>query len=281
MEPRALKGIVNLPEGERYGVIAEGMQLLVQHVRALSLSSEILRKASQETSAAVLDAFAREEASKVLILLDMARHGWREHENIGRLIANFSNHIGRGVYIEASSMNPGTFSELQRFVQNLLPSHFLDGPNDIDWIFRNRIESEREEALYVDYIKDEDGHRWISPDHKRPGYPGRYQNVETVFAMDNLGLLSELGMQKTSDAWADTQNYSDLGWPDNRSRNHEVLKKLWEASAFKGDTSESDFSFVLERWTFPMGTLNLRKKPVKTRELDLERTSQSQSEDYR
>jgi len=45
---------------------------------------------------------------------------------------------------------------------------YLDGPNGIDWIFPRAISTDREQAMYVDYVKDftdvSGGERlWISP----------------------------------------------------------------------------------------------------------------------
>jgi hypothetical protein len=44
---------------------------------------------------------------------------------------------------------------------------YLDGPEDVDWIFRNAIEQRREEAIYVYYIaiRDywHDEHQWHCP----------------------------------------------------------------------------------------------------------------------
>jgi hypothetical protein len=40
---------------------------------------------------------------------------------------------------------PANFAEQVSFANRLRRSHYLDGPNDVDWIFRNGIEAEREE----------------------------------------------------------------------------------------------------------------------------------------
>ena len=42
-------------------------------------------------------------------------------------------------------------------------AYYLAGPNDVDWIFRNQLLSSREDGLYVDYVRYEDGAAWSTP----------------------------------------------------------------------------------------------------------------------
>lgn len=222
-------------------------------------------------SAGVLDTFALEESAKVLIILDLVRHGWKDPATTSRLTANFSDHVPRGIYVEATSINPGSLGELRRFVETLRPSHYLDGPNDVDWVYRNRIEAIREEALYVDLIKDDEGYRWVPPRDQAGLGSWRLQIVDTLLAMGRLGLLTTRGLEVTADAWTGTQIVDTMTWWDNASRNLQALKTLWEMDAFSADATDADSPLVQERWAFPMGTLDLRKKTVSTHELDQER----------
>lgn len=58
-------------------------------------------------------------------------------------------------------------TEAKRHVDRERRTLYLDGPNDIDWIFRNDITQRREEAMYLDYVayRDHfhDEHVWYSP----------------------------------------------------------------------------------------------------------------------
>jgi hypothetical protein len=54
--------------------------------------------------------------------------------------------------MRACGMRPGTLAELQEYVDNHREEFYLDGPNDVDWIFRNEVLEGREGALYVDYV---------------------------------------------------------------------------------------------------------------------------------
>jgi hypothetical protein len=40
---------------------------------------------------------------------------------------------------------------------------YLDGPNDVDWIFYNDILRTREETIYVDFVENDGQHVWHDP----------------------------------------------------------------------------------------------------------------------
>jgi hypothetical protein len=40
-------------------------------------------------------------------------------------------------------MRPADFREVRERINWLRRSHYLDGPNDVDWIFRNQLFSQR------------------------------------------------------------------------------------------------------------------------------------------
>jgi hypothetical protein len=78
---------------------------------------------------------------------------------------------------------------LVRYVDLLRRNYYLDGPNDVDWLFRNEIMAEREERLYVDYVETDDGDMWISP-RRYDGIGPRYASG----AVELVGALSRAGM---------------------------------------------------------------------------------------
>ena len=82
----------------------------------------------------------------------------------------------------------------------LRTSHYLDGPNDIDWIFRNEIEARREELLYVDYVSSDNGDRWQSPQQwDIVGIGPPPTAVELVGAMHRTGFSTPAGLQIVTD----------------------------------------------------------------------------------
>jgi AbiV family abortive infection protein len=164
MEPRRLKTISRIPESQRFCVLSEGMELLADNVATLDLDASTLVASRRSRGAAVLRCFAEEEAAKVLILLDLARAGWKNHAAVKACMQNFYAHLARGLYAQAYDGSPADLAEVRGYVEQLRQQYYLDGPMDVDWIFGNEVLTSREERLYVDYVEDENGDRhWTGP----------------------------------------------------------------------------------------------------------------------
>lgn len=132
---------MQLAEPERLDAIAEGLGLLAEHVATLRQDVIHLAEADRPRGRAVLAAQSEEEAAKALILLDLVRMDWRDHKAVSRQIGRFYNHLARCIYVDAVQMRPADFREVRERVDWLRQSHYLDGPNDVDWIFRNQLSS--------------------------------------------------------------------------------------------------------------------------------------------
>jgi hypothetical protein len=111
MQPRALKRLMQLAEPERLDVIAEGLGLLAEHVATLREDVLHLAEADRPRGLAVLSAQSEEEAAKVLILLDLVRMNWRDHEAVSRQVGRFYYHLARCIYVDATQMRPADFRE--------------------------------------------------------------------------------------------------------------------------------------------------------------------------
>lgn len=273
MLPRSLRRIVNAPRSQRNAIIAEGLALLVEHIGQLRNGTEQLNAASQHRTAAILDMIASEEAAKVLILLDLVRLGWRDGEAVNRQISYFSSHVARGIYARLVEFNLGHFGEARQQVERLREDRYLDGPNDVDWIFRNEIETEREELLYVDYVAYEtEGVRWVSP-ASRDGYRSSRmdEGVLLVQAMERLNMLSlpALDLLATYD-WPTIDNDS-YPYASQRQETFAFLKFLDGANLIPNGPSSEDVGLILERWQFPLHGLDLRPRKVSDEELQSQR----------
>lgn len=205
MLARRLRTIAQLPEDQRFAVLAEGMQLLAENVVTLEADATTLAASRRNRSAAVLRGFADEEAAKVLILLDLARAGWNEQAAVAACFSRFYDHLARGLYVRAYDGSPADLAEVRRYVDRLRQKYYLDGPMDVDWIFRNEVLTDREEQLYVDYIEDEHGSRhWTGPADRAAVFDAPFSlpaPVSTVSrlvaAMHHIGLLTERGLTAT------------------------------------------------------------------------------------
>jgi hypothetical protein len=207
MEARSLIQLTTIPAAKRMPLIAEGLGLIAEHVTTLHGDLLHLIEVGRRRSAAVVDGLAQEEAAKALILLDIVRTGWRDQVLVLQQLRRFYNHLARGIYARVVDGRPADLAEVRRYVDSLRRSHYLDGPNDVDWTFRNQIMAEREDDLYVDYVVAEDESFWTTP-ARRDDYPARRPSmiIELVVALDRLGCLSVKGLEVVASAWHDQLN---------------------------------------------------------------------------
>lgn len=127
-----------------------------------------------------------------------------------------ADHIAKGIYARVADIRPADFAELVRYVDLLRRNYYLDGPNDVDWLFRNEIMAEREERLYVDYVETDEGDMWISP-RRYDDIGPRYASgaVELVGALSRAGMSDERALHVVADIWRDFQPVPDTHWQEN------------------------------------------------------------------
>ncbi len=75
----------------------------------------------------------------------------------------------RSLYAEYYNLaSPSDLTEIQRYVDRERQTLYLEGLNDVDWVFRNDILRKRGESIYVDYVpyvdRVRDEHHWHSTD---------------------------------------------------------------------------------------------------------------------
>jgi hypothetical protein len=164
-------------------------------------------------AAAVVDAVATEEAAKIIILLDLVRSGWMDQNVVKCQVERFYNHIARGLYARLIAGRPQDLKEIRGYADMLRRSRYLDGPNDVDWIFRNEIQADREDSLYVDYVAAEDQCFWITPAN-RDEYPSLRPSliIELAIALKRVGATSVEGLKIITDEWQDVMISDDTHW---------------------------------------------------------------------
>lgn len=255
---RRLHHIFELKREERFSVLVDGLEHLGAHIEQLMWAIEHLLKQGQKSAAGTLQAICLEESAKVLILLDIAR---THDQRIARKGCEyFYLHLPRLIYAKVHASNPADFGEIERDLTWLRPSHYLDGPNDVDWIWRNDLLRTRENALYVDYEETDDGFMWTGGD------PDQFY-VETtaarlVLAMKQAGLLTESGLRAAAAVWKGAAFDSDTRWEFCRDKAREVLEAALPRDAVPSKRLRHDVNLILEKWTFPLLSLDLKEEPV-------------------
>lgn len=172
---------------------------------------------------------------------------------------------------EIAHMAPADFAEVRRMVESMRPSLYLDGPSGVDWIFRNRLLANREEGLYVDYVHDDEGNRWLTPatsDEISFGGPSPAIR-ELVGSLERLGAMTEPGLAITAEAWAQVKITDNTHWQEVVQVNHEVAAKLIGEGLGK-DATDADVKRVTGGWTFPLSDLDLSMIEVSRADLEAE-----------
>lgn len=272
MKARSLTQILNLPKARRLEVIAEGLGLLTEHVEKLHGDLLHLMGHDRRRGAAVVDALASEEAAKVMILLDLVRMGWEDREAAQRQIRRFYQHMARGIYARVVHGRPADLKEVRRYADGLRQSRYLDGPNDVDWIFRNEILADREDSLYVDYVAAEDQCFWTTP-VSRHEYPPLRPNliIELAIALKRVGCTSVHGLKIIAQAWQGVVITDDTHWQIVEKINREVVGRLHENGLTMPDLTARDVRLVYEQWTFPLNGVELEEAEVSTATLQAKR----------
>lgn len=271
MQARAIKRLMQLAPAARRAPISEGLGLLAENVATLGADIDLLRGESRGRSFWILARQAEEEAAKALILLDLARSDQRENKGAVRQLKHFYDHLARCIYAEVTQMSPADFAEVRRMVESMRPSLYLDGPEGFEWIFRNRLLAAREEGLYVDYVTDEEGERWVTPaSGEEISFGGPSPAVtELVGSLHRLGAMSERGLAIAAGAWAGVEVTDATHWQEVVALNREVVGELI-AEGLTEHAVEADSAAVIRRWTFPLSALELSMIDVSRAELEAE-----------
>lgn len=266
MRPRAIKDLSQLPNHALFGAAAEGLQHILHNAQRLYNDSQCLAENHRSRGTRVLHTIAEEEASKFLILVDAIRCPRVPADRWTRQLARFNDHLAKGLYSRSCLLKPATLGQLQDYLDTYRQEFFLDGPNDVDWIFRNEIESQREETLYVDYVETEAGHLWLHPSRYEhddgTGFIGLSPNALRMSeALANSGVSTPDGLCVVAEVWHQVEMRRDLTWPEIRKANIRTLEELEKKSLLHEQPSEV-YGDIINNWQFPMYDLDLTKTPV-------------------
>jgi AbiV family abortive infection protein len=261
MRPRATRDLAQLADSAFCAEVAEGLALVIANARRLYASAVVLARAKHFHGARVLQALSEEEAAKHLILLDAVRCPRQPPARLSAQLARFNDHLAKGLYARACLLRPSTLAQLQEYLDHYREDLYLDGPNDVDWIFRNDILQHREEALYVDYVAHDDGHAWF--------HPGIYDNeplglftdtapwtLQTAGRLHDVGVASPEALAVVAAVWRPVPMAPELQWTEIRRLNHRTLESLDQKGLLQ-ERPDSDYKHIIDRWQFPLFTLDL------------------------
>ena len=269
--------LANLSEKAQFDLIAEGLPVLMQSASSLFKASGELT--NHPRSAAILKGHASEEVAKILILIDLVRcPSSLRPSRVGEMIKLFYQHRARLIYIEAQTWRPTNVSDLQEIIDNSRKSHYLEGEYG-EYIMPNSEVHRREEAMYADIFRDEDGTtHWSDPE-------SRYFNREPFLfgerseptswhickALQAFGAFDRKGLELVSEAWGKIEFCDDKNYRDAENQTSEMLCALQSAGLFSESATQKQVDDLYCEWQLPMYLVDFELIKVSLETLQEER----------
>ncbi len=273
---RAIAHLTSLSDSELFTEVSAGIKNVIRSASILDFAARKLSKDKSEYPARILGNLAEEEAAKVLILLDAIRCPPQSGEDRSRTLGYFYDHLAKGIYAEVCKWSVLTFAELTKGVQREREPCYLDGPNDVDWIFPNRIVQRREDDLYVNYVQSsiEDGgsgeHYWTRPSRDVSLSIVRYHKFPHVLldvakALHEAGVTSPGGLATVAEIWRPVHMTPEFRIDELRAVNRATLERM-DAQGLLRKSADAIYRTVFRDWPFPLYTVDLRMVPKKERD---------------
>jgi len=160
-------------------------------------------------------------------------------------------------------IRPADFGELLAYLEHQRASLYLDGPNDVDWIFRNEVLATREETLYVDLVDAEGALLWLTPArirHRwvRGALPGRVPRSW----LDGARMLRCCRSPSDHEGLGGLCPEPDVRWAEVEQRVEQTLEELDRRGRLAGSGTARDRRLAIDSWTFPLHSADLRQIDV-------------------
>jgi hypothetical protein len=260
MRPRQFQQLAGLPIRDRDALVVEGLQAIGRNVSAISAELQACDDPVLSHAARLLRNVGREEAGKFLVLLDVYRAPGADQEKRSRQFRRAGDHLCKLIYAQIADYSIGSSTELLDAVALHRKELHLDGPNDVDWIFRNDLLMEREGALYVDLIDHEGELAWLEP-HRIELHPSTPTSMRLVQALSACGIDTLDGLHALTQAWTafDAAEYSHCSAWGERTR--AALAALG-APEVEDDTWRAARWLAIDRWPMPMVDVSVEQERV-------------------
>ena len=188
------------------------------------------------------------------------------------MLKRFYDHVAKRIHATACEYpRIASFGELSGLVERECRPWYLDGPNDIDWIFPNAISQKRERDLYVDYVQDVTDAAgkclWIAP---APSDDSRSQYltsdcVELVQSLSGAGAVSIGGLAEIADVW---RGFAPEPNTDRGELHRLIAETLDRLARRSGTLDEAEARFIVSHWPFPLWPLTIREPRPDDGDLD-------------
>jgi len=265
MKSKAICYLSQLQDQELFKEISEGLSLIIDHVLNIEEDARFLVERNKLCGYNILNSLLKEESAKFLILLDAIRSPRVPPNNFVKQLKKFQNHLAKGIYSKIYEYPPlpHNFSKVQKIAKSECKEYYLDGPNDVDWIFRNEILQKREEMIYVDYIENDGERSWISP--KRYYDPCisiitksylRPKILGVIDALWKTGCTKPESLAIVAEKWRPISMSSDTSCQDLKKLNSQTLQFLKKENLLEKQP-QAVYSTIVDNWLFPLHSLDI------------------------
>jgi 2-methylaconitate cis-trans-isomerase PrpF len=239
---------------ERLAFLSEGLPIILKSAQGFANAAEKLKSSPRE--AMVLDGHAREEAAKILILIDgvrcppqIASSRW------GKITKNFYDHLTRLIYDDATTWKPTNVRQLREYVDNSRQAHYVEGEFG-EYIMPNETLYLREGTLYADIeSRDKADAHWHNPTQNDPllfSLYARRRSLKLAEAMSECGFFTLSGLQIISEIWEITSFNDNETWGDANNLIKNTLHQLKEKSLYRKTALQDHINAVYDLWQIPM-----------------------------
>jgi len=266
------KRLCQLDSERRLEFIAEGLPVILRSAKDFWESSQQLRR-SFAREAKVLEGFAKEEAAKILILMDVARCPPKlVSSRLSRMIGWFYDHLARLIYAEAVGWRPMHLAQLREYVDRQRRGHFLEGHAG-EYILPNWTIYQRESRLYADVeAHQDDTLAWNSPAHAYSGHDWLDTFVpvalQVASAMERVGMFKPAGLRAVSDIWGGLDYVDREDHHDGQRLTERLLARLLDEGLPLETAQQDDVAMLYRNWQIPMYNLDFSLIPVSLEELE-------------
>lgn len=259
-----------MPAADRLAFIAEGLPII--HASAMGFWSASAELRERPREAEVLAGFAKEEAAKILILLDIIRcPGTQIAGKMNKLIGRFYGHLERLIYAQLAEWWSSDVADLRKAVEPLRKAHYLEG-NMGEYIVPNDTLYRRESKLYADVEAYEDGAPvWSAPIVHPNGIPARMPAVvQVVDAMAICGMFTPAGLRATTEIWGPFEFQEKETLQDAERLTQELVARLIAEGLPRECATQDHVNALCRHWPLPLYNVELDPIPVTLEELKAE-----------
>lgn len=260
MKARSLSLIHQLNYEEQLAEISLGMETIAENAFNLDACTTAIRSETNKRGCRVLKYLTEEESAKVLILMDYVRLPQYEGEIGRRQLKYFYDHFVRCLYAQAyNAENPANWAEVCTWVEKETPSHYLNGPNNDDWLYRNDLVQRRETALYVDCVALDNDRRWLGPRQMDVVPDWKVPPLITLLlrSLSSLGLFRIEMLRYIHDVWRSVTMTAEFPRSRIKEINSSVVEKALSLQPHRSEQRNKDASIVIDLWSFPLSSLEL------------------------